>query len=142
MARAIVESKSIKEEPSNVIPNGSDPQSYVIRPEICNRFRPSKVRDVMHEILKQSLAGIKYEYEKMPDLTKGLSEKIRDELRNDSIYKRYTFLVQVIIGEQRGQGVKASCRCFWDSDSDNYAEVCFLTPTLFCIAIAFGVYNY
>ena len=55
---------------------------------------------------------------------------------------RYSFLVQVVIGEQKGQGVKAACRCFWDSDADNYAEVSYLTPTLFCLAIAFGVYNY
>ncbi|KAL5969375.1 Tctex1 domain-containing protein 2 [Taenia solium] len=142
MAEASSENKNTKEQPINVVVNGSDPQGYIIRPEIYNRFRPSKVRDVMREILKQSLEDIKYEYEKMPELTKGLSDKIRDELRNDPTYKRYTFLVQVVIGEQKGQGVKASCRCFWDSDSDNFAEVCYLTPTLFCVAIAFGVYNY
>nr|CDS24423.1 Tctex 1 [Echinococcus granulosus] len=134
--------KNTKEEPDNTIADGSEPQGYIIRPEIYNRFRPSKVREVMREILKHNLEDVKYEYEKMPDLTKGLSDKIRDELRNDPTYKRYTFLVQVVIGEQKGQGVKASCRCFWDSDSDNYAEVCYLTPTLFCVAIAFGVYNY
>ncbi|VDK35053.1 unnamed protein product [Taenia asiatica] len=145
MAEASSENKNTKEQPSNAVVGGSDPQGYIIRPEIYNRFRPSKVRDVMREILKQSLEDIKYEYEKMPvtlELTKGLSDKIRDELRNDPTYKRYTFLVQVVIGEQKGQGVKASCRCFWDSDSDNFAEVCHLTPTLFCVAIAFGVYNY
>ena len=34
---------------------------------------------------------------------------------------RYKFVVQVAIGEQRGEGVRMACRCFWDSDSDNYA---------------------
>ncbi len=76
------------------------------------------------------------------ELTQSLSDRIRDEFRNDPIYNRYTFLVQVVIGEQKGQGVKASCRCYWDSDTDSYAEVCYLNPSLFCVAIAFGVYNY
>ena len=29
---------------------------------------------------------------------------------------------QVVIGEQRGEGVRMGCRCFWDSDTDGYAE--------------------
>ncbi|VDD79373.1 unnamed protein product [Mesocestoides corti] len=122
-------------------------QGYIIRPDINNRFRPSKVREIMYDILKQQLADAKYDYEKIPGflsvyMTKSLSELIRDELRNNSGYYRYTFLVQVVIGEQKGQGVKASCRCYWDSDTDGYAEVCYLTPSLFCVAVAFGVYNY
>lgn len=71
-----------------------------------------------------------------------LSKKIRDKLVKRQNYKRYSFLVQVIIGEQKGQGVKAASRCFWDNDTDSYAEAYHLTPSLFCVAIAFGVYNY
>ena len=29
---------------------------------------------------------------------------------------------QVVVGEQRGQGVRMGHRCFWDADTDNYAE--------------------
>ena len=29
---------------------------------------------------------------------------------------------QVVIGEQRGEGVRMGCRCFWDPDTDAYAE--------------------
>ena len=36
--------------------------------------------------------------------------------------ERYKFVVQVVIGEQRGEGVRMGCRCFWDSDTDGYAE--------------------
>lgn len=68
MAEASSENKNIKEESVNVAADGSDPQGYIIRPEIYNRFRPSKVRDVMREILKQSLEDIRYEYEKMPGI--------------------------------------------------------------------------
>ena len=45
--------------------NDSDRQGYIIRPEIYNRFRPSKVREVVREILKTYLEDVKYEYEKM-----------------------------------------------------------------------------
>ena len=78
-------------------------------------------------------------------------------------YDRYKFVVQCVIGEQRGEGVKyvkfldltqqkihpikshcfecivcngslfmdnylfrMGCRCFWDSDTDNYAQDIFM----------------
>lgn len=31
-------------------------------------------------------------------------------------------MVQVVIGEMRGEGVRMGCRCFWDADTDNYAD--------------------
>jgi len=55
---------------------------------------------------------------------------------------RYKFVVQVVIGEQRGEGVRMGCRCFWDADTDNYAEDTYRNDTLFCVAAAFGAYLY
>ncbi len=47
---------------------------------------------------------------------------------------RYKFLVQVVIGEQKGAGVRMGCRCFWDDQTDSvasetYVNVCCI-PTL------------
>ena len=50
--------------------------------------------------------------------------------------------VNVVIGEQRGQGIKVGCRCFWDSDTDNYAQYFYMGETMFCLATAFGVFFY
>ena len=41
-------------------------------------------------------------------------------------YERYKFVVQCVIGEQKGEAVKMACRCFWDSDTDNYAQDVFI----------------
>ncbi|XP_046853922.1 dynein light chain Tctex-type protein 2B-like [Xenia sp. Carnegie-2017] len=46
---------------------------------------------------------------------------------------RYKILVQVVIGEQKGEGVKVACRCLWDSDTDNYAQDIFMTDTFFVL---------
>lgn len=35
---------------------------------------------------------------------------------------RYKYLVQVVIGEQKGAGVRMGCRCFWDSQTDAVAS--------------------
>ena len=55
---------------------------------------------------------------------------------------RYKLIVQTVIGEQRGEGVKyvlinlyqvyyiiylrMGCRCLWDMDTDNYAQDIFM----------------
>ena len=81
-------------------------------------------------------------------------------------------MVQVVIGEDRGACVRMGCRCFWDAETDNYAEDTFRnvrrrasprsatqrsSPTppqyadarprraqdsLFCVAAAYGAYLY
>jgi hypothetical protein len=39
---------------------------------------------------------------------------------------RYKYVVQAVIGEQRGSGVKLTARCLWDLDTDNYSSDVFL----------------
>ena len=39
---------------------------------------------------------------------------------------RYKFMVQVVVGEQRGEGVRMGCRTFWDTDTDAYASDTFI----------------
>ncbi|CAG2054829.1 unnamed protein product [Timema podura] len=47
-------------------------------------------------------------------------------VNTDLGFQRYKFMVQVILGEQHGAGVKTGARCLWDADTDNYASAVFL----------------
>ncbi|CAN0039697.1 unnamed protein product, partial [Scytosiphon promiscuus] len=53
---------------------------------------------------------------------------------------RYKYVVQVVIGEQRGEGVRMGSRCFWDSDTDNVASETYINDSIFCVATAYAVY--
>ena len=55
---------------------------------------------------------------------------------------RYKIVVEVVMGEQRGEGVRMGTRCLWDSDTDNFASDVFINDSLFCCAAAFGTYYY
>ncbi len=55
---------------------------------------------------------------------------------------RYKYVVQVMIGEQRGEGVSMSARCFWDNKRDHYVQKTFQNETIFCVAVAFAAYYY
>ena len=41
-------------------------------------------------------------------------------------FKKYKFMVQVVLGERHGAGVKIGSRCIWDADTDNYASDVFM----------------
>ena len=70
------------------------------------------------------------------------ADEIKSRIKSDLELPRYKIVVQVVIGEQRGEGVRMGCRCFWDPDADSYAEDTYRNDSLFCVAAAFGVYLY
>ncbi|XP_041350744.1 dynein light chain Tctex-type protein 2B-like isoform X1 [Gigantopelta aegis] len=121
--------------------NESASNSYVIRPNFSNKFRSVMVKEMIHVVLNEHLSDKEYSAEDTTEWTKAIADSIKTKLK-DLGYDRYKFIVQVVIGEQRGEGVKMACRCFWDSDTDNYAQDIFMNDTLFCVAAAFGVFYY
>ncbi|XP_046573131.1 dynein light chain Tctex-type protein 2B-like isoform X1 [Haliotis rubra] len=119
----------------------SSSNTYIIRPNFQHKFRPVTVKEMIHVVLAEHLTGKVYNSEETTELTKTISDDIKTKLK-DLGYDRYKFIVQVVIGEQRGEGVKMACRCFWDSDTDNYAQDIFMNDSIFCVAAAFGVFYY
>jgi hypothetical protein len=94
---------------------------YILRPIFQQRFRPSVVKDCIHAVLKEELASTEYSPDEIPHLTKRLSEMTKDKLKELG-YDRNKMVVQVVTGEQRGEGVFMAARCFWDADTDNSTQ--------------------
>lgn len=115
--------------------------SYKIRPNFKQQFRPVAVKAIIHDVLHEELSGKQYNSEEATSWSKHISDTVKEKLK-DLDLERYKFVVQVVIGEQRGEGVKVACRCLWDSDTDNYAQDIFMNDTLFCVVAAFGVFYY
>lgn len=123
--------------------NSGEPENtYILRPIFQQRFRPSVDKDCIHAVLKEELAGAEQPPDEMPQLTKRLSEMIKGKLKELG-YNGYKMVVQVVIGEQRGEVAFMAARCFWDADTDNCAhdifmnDNCahdvFMNDSLFCV---------
>jgi|TARA_B110000091_G_C13397025_1_gene302517 hypothetical protein len=112
---------------------------FQIRPTYNERFPSSTVKEVLRDILKVELTGVEYTVDNTPDQSKRIADNVRNKLKNLNL-PRYKFMVQVVIGELRGQGVQMGSRCFWDSSSDCQVSETFVNDSLFCVATAFGVY--
>jgi hypothetical protein len=48
----------------------------------------------------------------------------------------------VILGNQKGQGVQAGCKNFWDSDTDAMSFEHYVDDNLFCLVTVWAVYVY
>ncbi|KAI9190756.1 Tctex-1 family-domain-containing protein [Polychytrium aggregatum] len=55
-------------------------------------------------------------------------------------FERYKFVVDVTIGEFKGQGIRVASRAVWDATTDSYASASFRNATLFAVAMVFGCY--
>uniref|UniRef100_A0A672QQ44 Tctex1 domain containing 2 n=1 Tax=Sinocyclocheilus grahami TaxID=75366 RepID=A0A672QQ44_SINGR len=73
----------------------------------------------------EQLYGVQYDPEEVPALSRSLADSIKHKLR-DVGFDRYKLIVQVDVGEQRGERVKMAARCFWDADTDRYAQDIFM----------------
>jgi len=133
----VAEKGTNEEKPVEPVPENT----YTIRPNFMHKFRPASAKEVIHFVLNEMLSDKRYDAEETTAWCKQISCEIKDKLKALGL-DRYKYIVQVVIGEQRGEGVKMGCRCFWDSDTDNYAQDIFMNDTLFCVAAAFGVFHY
>jgi len=105
------------------------------------RFEEKKVKQLIGQTLKDALMGKRYNSNETTQLTKQIATTIKQKLK-DLKLPRYKFLVQVVIGEVMGAGVRMGAKCFWDADTDRSAQDTFINDSLFCVAVAFGIYLY
>ncbi len=55
---------------------------------------------------------------------------------------RYKYIVQTVLGLQKGQGVQAGCKNFWDMNTDGMAHESYVDDNLFCLVTVWSVYVY
>ncbi|XP_064186023.1 dynein light chain Tctex-type protein 2B isoform X1 [Anguilla rostrata] len=103
--------------------------TYIIRPNYQHKFKVGVVKECIREVLKEQLGGTSYNPQLISTQCRSVADCIKDKLK-DLGFDRYKLVVQVVIGEQRGEGVKMAARCFWDADTDGHAQDMFMNPVL------------
>lgn len=95
------------------------PLRKIVR-HVEDRFRPAPVRDIIKEVMRTKLEKAQYHPEQITVLTKQVADEIKDRLKGNNVLlssiattvqsdlslPRYKIIVQVVIGEQRGQGIR------------------------------------
>ena len=97
------------------------------------------MKECIAEVLNEMLKEHTYKQDEAPELTKQIADRVKNRLKLLEL-PRYKYMVQVVVGEQRGEGVRMGCRTFWDRDTDAYASETFTNDSIFCVATAYAVY--
>mmetsp|Transcript_21199 Transcript_21199/g.37761 ORF Transcript_21199/g.37761 Transcript_21199/m.37761 type:complete len:121 (-) Transcript_21199:75-437(-) len=119
----------------------TDGALFAVEPPFLEKFKESRAREIMAAVLKSKLTGVAYHADNTSTWAREIADEIKSKLKDEG-WKRYKFVCQVVIGEQRGQGTRMACRCFWDQNTDNFAQETFSNESIFCVAAAYGVYFY
>lgn len=121
---------------------GHATNEYQIKPKQKEKFKPGKAKEMIQEILNLTLKQQKaYNPDTAQTLSKTIAENVKDKLKELNL-PRYKYIVQVTIGEQKGQGVRVGCKCFWDFDTDHCASETFVSDSIFCLCTVYAVYLY
>ena len=76
-----------------------------LNPFRFHRFKPLQVKEIIQECLNEKLGGHKYHVDKAAKMCKEITDTVKAKLKEMG-WERYKFVVQCVIGEQRGEGVK------------------------------------
>ncbi|TPX65346.1 hypothetical protein CcCBS67573_g08157 [Chytriomyces confervae] len=129
---------------------------YSIRPNYKHKFKPAIVTRLIHQVLAEKLTGVAYNPESCSQWTREISDEVKARLKGLEL-SRYKFVVNVVIGEMRGEGVRFEFharvsalsnsrfldRSEWDAGVyGTQIQDVFMNDSLFCVAVAYGVYYY
>lgn len=115
--------------------------SYQITPTLKDKFKGNPVKEIIRSVVSSKLTGKYYDSGSAKKWTVSIANEVNTAVRELKM-KRYKHIVQVIIGELKGAGVKCGVRCLWDSETDGYTSDTFMNETIFCVVVVFAVYLY
>ena len=112
--------------------------NFQIRPPFSKKFKPGAVKvgrlfqfktihslstsmsysavskdfeqEIIHAALNDQLGGKVYDANKVSQWSKNIADNVKSQVKTLG-YDRYKIVVEVVIGEQRGEGVRMGSRC-------------------------------
>ena len=113
--------------------------TYRLEPREHERFYPAKVRAVIEKCITEKLANQEFDLTKHKKWAEDIVVMIKEDTKQLNI-PSYKIIVQCVIGQVLGQGVRVASKCLWDEANDNYASWTYENASLFCTGIVFGIY--
>lgn len=105
------------------------------------------MKEIIRNVVSNVLTGKNYEPELVKKWTITIANEVNGKVKGkfltierhvyifyfaDLNMKRYKHIVQVILGERKGAGIRSAVRCIWDSDVDSYTSDIFTNVSNFC----------
>lgn len=119
--------------------NTSSALEYQVKPKHKEKFRPGKAKEIIKEVLEYKLKN--QNYNEAPKFGREIADTIKGKLKDLGL-PRYKYVVHVLIGQQKGQGVRVGGKNLWDLDTDYCTSETYMTDEIFCLATVYAIYYY
>ena len=113
--------------------------TYKVEPDDGKHFAIDKVESMLKETLERRLSNVTYSSENNRLLATDLTADIKSKVKALQ-FPRYKLVCNVMITENKAQGLEIASRCIWNSSTDNFASYTYKNATLIAIANVYGVY--
>ncbi|KAJ3018037.1 UNVERIFIED_CONTAM: Tctex1 domain-containing protein 3 [Siphonaria sp. JEL0065] len=111
--------------------------TYKMKPD--RKFQSEPVRRIAEEILQATLKKAKYDPDKVATLSAKIGNDILTAVKKLE-YDRYKIVVDVTIGEFKGQGIRVASRSLWDTSTDTYTSASFRNVSV--VLVSDHVYSF
>lgn len=103
------------------------------------KFQRDKVQAILKSVLRERMEKQQYDPVKAAQISKHIAEDLREKVKALG-YGRYKLVIQVTLGQKKGQAMRIVSRCLWDTSTDSFASEYFENESLYCVCQVFGLY--
>jgi hypothetical protein len=113
--------------------------TYQMEPDDDHRVDLVRLRRVATSVIESAISGYKYDPKQGKQFSLGLAERVRSQIKQLPFH-RYKLIVQVTIGQKKGQDLRVASRCMWDVKWDRHLTISKETQDAYVTVTIFLVY--
>lgn len=114
--------------------------TYRLEPLEEERFFPSKVEVVVERVIREMFDGKSFDAEQAAQWAQQASSRLLEEVRELHM-PRFKLIVQVVVCENAGQGIRVASKSLWDTNFDNWGSYTHVQGDMYVVAMVFGCYH-
>jgi len=114
--------------------------TYRMEPNSNYKADLGQLRRIATHIIETAIYGYKYDPNRVKKFSSGIAERIRNEIKHLS-FSRYKTVLQILVGQKKGQDLFVASRCLWDLEWDRYLTISRENATACITVMIFLVYT-
>ncbi|CAF0877805.1 unnamed protein product [Rotaria sp. Silwood1] len=114
--------------------------TYRMEPDDDHKADIARLRRVATSVIETAISGYKYDPNQGKQFSLALAERVRNQIKQLP-FQRYKIVVQVSIGEKKGQDLRVASRCIWDLKWDRHLTISKETSDAYVTVTIFLVYT-
>jgi len=114
--------------------------TYRMEPDDDHKIDLIRIRRIATSVIDAAIAGYKYDANHAKQFTVSLAERIRNQIKQLP-FSRYKIVIEVSIGQKKGQDLRITSRCLWDLKWDRHITVTKETSDAYVTVTIFYIYT-